>query len=776
MGRVLDATGGVVVNATVSVRPKSGANAQERTTVTNSDGRYRFQDLSPGEYRLQATAPGFAVVTREVVLRAGETSVDLTLWPEGLSEEVTVSVTRRVESIAGISAAVTVVEREQLAEQMLLTKNLNDALGNLVPGLAPGSQSLSVFGQNLRGRRALVLIDGIPQSTTRNVSRDLSTIDPSAIERVEVLRGATALYGNGATGGVISIVTIPPGDGPIRLNTEIGTSGALNHLDGSLGGSLRQSIAQKVGKFDYSLSGAFDRVGGSFDAEGDRIPPDPQNQGGPADTRSWNLFAKLGADVTRNQRLQLNINYFNSRQHTDYASDPAVNALPLGAQKARVREGLVLDRPEGTDNTLVNLNYLHKDIGGVRVQSQAYYRDYLTVFIPVDARAFALQGRTINQSYLDSYSWGGRLNVETPLLWSKGPKLVTGLDYSYEKTSQPVTVFDAAVYDRSRGLEFRPIGERLWVPPIGLDSLGLFADADWPLTAKWELRAGARFERVTADVDDFTTLAGVSVRGGHLDYQDVQYNAGVVFHAAKKLQVFSSFAQGFSIPDIGLVLRGAPAGASVATLPFEAQKVSNYEFGARDQWKAVEPSFAVYYATSELGISSGGFNQPVVRAPEQTYGFEASLDVRAKDRLSAGAALTWLEGKSDPNLDGIYTYLNGWRISPLKVTGYVEHKTLPRWRNRLQVFHSGSRTRFPGSRAFGEFPVESYTTVDWIGRIDFGPGTLRFGVENLLNKQYFARDSQLFRTGQNSSYAAARGAVLNIAYSVRGGQGTRVNP
>jgi iron complex outermembrane receptor protein len=776
-GRVLDETGGVVVNSTVSVRPKSAASqSEERTTTTDGEGRYRFQDLSPGDHRFQATAPGFAVTTKDIALRVGERSIDLTLSPRGLAEEVTVSVTRSVESIAGIPAAVTVVEGDRLGEQMLLTKNLNDALGNLVPGLAPGSQSLSVFGQNLRGRRALVLIDGVPQSTTRNVSRDLSTIDPAAIERVEVLRGATALYGDGATGGVISIVTVPPGDGRIRLNTEIGASGGLTHLDGSLGGSLRQSIAQKLGRFDYSLSGSFERVGGVFDAEGDRIPPDPHNQGGPAETRTWNSFAKLGVDVARNQRLQLGINRFDSRQDTSFATDPTVNALPLRSQKARAIEGLVLDRQEGTENTVVNLDYLHKGLGGVRLQSQAYYRDYVTVFIPVDARAIAIQGRNIHQSYLDSYKWGGRLNVETPLLWSKGPKLVTGIDYSYEKTSQPVTLFDPAAYDRSRGLEFRPIGERFWVPPIGLDSLGLFAEADWPLTARWEVRAGARFERITTDVDDFTTLAGVAVRGGHLDYQDVQYNAGVVFHAANKLQIFSSFAQGFSIPDIGLVLRGAPVGASVATLPFEAQKVNHYEIGARGQWKAVEPSFAVYYASSELGASSGGFNQPVVRAPERTYGFEASLDVRADDRFSAGAAVTWLEGKSDPNLDGIYTYLNSWRIPPLKVTGYIEHTTLPRWRNRIQVLHSGSRTRFPGSRAFGELPVESYTTVDWVSRIDFGPGTLRIGVENLLNNQYFARDSQLLRTGLNSSYAAARGAALNVAYSVRWGQGSLANP
>lgn len=775
VGRVLDETGAVVANATVSVQAKGVTTGSAPTTTTNAEGRYRLPDLAPGEYSLQATAPGFAVTTKKVALKAGERSVDLTLSPGGISEEVTVSVTRSVESIAGIPAAITLVEKEQLAEQILMTKNLSDALGNLVQGLAAGSQSMSVFGQSLRGRKVLVLIDGVPQSTTRNVSRDLTTIDPSAIDRVEVLRGATALYGDGATGGVISILTLPPGDGRPLLNTEIGESNSLKHPEGSFGGSLRQSVAQKVGRFDYSLSASFERVGGHFDGEGDRIPPDPHGQGGPGETRTWNLFAKLGAEIAPNQRLQLSANVFDSLQDTRYANDPAVQLLPLGAAKSRVREGLVTEQGVSTDNRQVSLDYTHKDIAGWRLQGQGYYRDYLTFFGGSDQRRNNLV-RAITQSYLDSEKWGGRLSMESPLLWSKGPKLVTGADYSSELTSQPVKMIDPVAYDRSGGLVFAPVSDRDWVPPIGLDSLGVFAEIDWPLNARWQLRAGARFEHITSDIDDFTTIIGNFLRGGHLEYQDVQFNAGVVFHAADKLQVFSSFAQGFSIPDIGLVLRGASAGSSVATLPFEAQKVNNYEVGLRGQWDAVQPSLAAYYATSELGISSGGFNQPVVRAPERTWGFEASLDARVGERLGAGAAVTWMEGKTDPNLDGVYTYLNTFRIQPLKVTGYIGHQTLDRWHNRLQVFYSGERNRFPGSRLFGEFPVRSYTTIDFLSRIDLGPGALRIGVENLLNNQYFVRDSQLFRTGTNSSYTAARGAALNIAYSFRWGAGARANP
>ncbi|HEV3484119.1 MAG TPA: TonB-dependent receptor, partial [Vicinamibacterales bacterium] len=391
--------------------------------------------------------------------------------------------------------------------------------------------------------------------------------------------------------------------------------------------------------------------------------------------------------------------------------------MPPGTQKARTIRGLSLDDPEGTDNTNLTLDYSHRNLGGQRLQGQLYYRDYLTTFFPSDGRAFASQGNVISQSRLDSQKLGGRFNVELPSRSRRLPTVLAGLDFSDESTEQPVSVMDSAAYDASGGLVFRKVGDRVWVPRIDLRNVGLFVQADWPITTRWEVRAGLRHERASASVDDFTTLAGNRAIGGTIDYNDTHYNAGAVFHATNDVQIFGNFAQGFSLPDIGLVLRGAPNGASVATLPLEAQKVDMYEVGMRGQWNVVQPSVAVFYNTSELGTSSAGFNQPVVRAPERVYGFEATIDVCPSSRVAVGATASWLEGKHDPDRDGNYTFLNSWRIPPLKLTPYVEFQVLPRWQNRIQVLYSGDRDRFGSSNAFGERPVESYTTVDWVSAL-----------------------------------------------------------
>ena len=766
-GAVLDPSGGVVGKATVTLTPTAQPAATPRTNFTDSAGRYGFDRVTPGSYLLSAIAPGFRIATRTVEVGSSQPlMINLTIEPAGLSETVSVSVTRRAESIAAIPAAITVVTGDQVRRQMQLTSSLPDALGYLVPGLAPGSQSQSVFGQNLRGRRALVLIDGIPQGTTRNVSRDLTTIDPAAVERVEVIRGATALYGDGATGGVINVITKRPADGAVQLTTDIGFNVSLNHAGDSPGGSVRQTVSGRRGGVEYLVGASVDHVGSFFDASGDRIPPDPHRQGGPADSNANSVFGKIGISPAPSQQLQLSINYFGNEQSTEYTNDPSVSALPPGSQKARTIRGLRLDDPEGTDNTNVSVDYTHRDLGGQRVQGQLYYRDYLTVFFPSDGRAFAAQGNAISQSRLDSQKLGGRFNVEIPSHGRRMPTFLAGLDFSDESTEQPVSVMDSAAYDASGGLVFRKTGDRAWVPRIDLQNVGVFAQADWAISARWEVRAGLRHERASASVDDFTTLAGNRAVGGAIHYADTHYNAGAVFHPTSAVQVFGNFAQGFSLPDIGLVLRGAPNGASVATLPLEAQKVDMFELGMRGQGRVIEPTLAIFYNTSELGTSSAGFNQPVVRAPERVYGAEATLDVRPSSRVTFGSGASWTEGKHDPNRDGIYTYLNSWRIPPLKLTAYVDARVLPRWQNRIQVLYSGDRDRFPNSNGFGERPVESYTTVDWLSSVETSRGVIRAGVQNLLNRQYFPRDSQLLRVGGNLSYAAAQGAVFSLAYSV----------
>ncbi len=61
-GRVLDPSGAVVPNASVTITPATGA---ARTVTSDAQGRYVVRGLAPGRYAVQAQAPGFAPFQKE---------------------------------------------------------------------------------------------------------------------------------------------------------------------------------------------------------------------------------------------------------------------------------------------------------------------------------------------------------------------------------------------------------------------------------------------------------------------------------------------------------------------------------------------------------------------------------------------------------------------------------------------------------------------------------------------------------------------------------------
>lgn len=63
------------------------------------------------------------------------------------------------------------------------------------------SRGRTNYGMNLRGRSMMVMVDGVRLNSSRSDSRQLDSIDPFNIDRIEVISGATSLYGGGSTGG-----------------------------------------------------------------------------------------------------------------------------------------------------------------------------------------------------------------------------------------------------------------------------------------------------------------------------------------------------------------------------------------------------------------------------------------------------------------------------------------------------------------------------------------------------------------------------------------------
>lgn len=670
-----------------------------------------------------------------------------------------------------LSRHVTVIPRAEIEKQRETSQGVADLLSKVVPGMAPSSQTLTNFGQTLRGREVLVLVDGVPMNTNRNVSRDLFNITPSNIESIEVVHGGSSVYGGGAAGGIIHINTLRPKEGPPTFETTIAGSSSLTRIDDdALGGRLDQKVSGKSGGFDYLFSASGEQTQGFFDAQGDRIPPEP-SQGDLSDTGTLDLLGKLGYDFG-DQRVQATVSYLTAEQDTDFISDPAVNAFPPGSVKARPLDGLQLDEQTSNENLILNLDYTKQDFFGSTLQAQTYYRDYHSRFFPFDGRPFG-GWNAIAQTYLNSEVYGGRLTLDTPITAIDGldANLLWGADINREETEQPADIFDGGDFDASGGRVFtRTAKGRTFVPLTTTESYGVFGQLEvYPLDAL-VLRGGVRHDWVKVSFPDFTTLGqGNDIDGGEIDYSETTYNAGAVFSPIDAIDIYGNFSQSFELPDIGLQLRFAPAGFDTDNANLAPRITDNYEIGVRGSWRGLTAALAGFYSESDLGaVSIQNFSLVQQRTPERVYGLEAQADYRFNQRLGIGGTFTWLKGEQKAAGGGDYVALNSFRIPPLKLTGYVEYRPYDWWDLRLQALYSGNRDdAFNDNVGFGGRKVDDYTVVDLYSAFDTGYGTIKVGVENLLNNQYHTVFGQLLRDGRNTSHLAARGATAKVAYSFK---------
>jgi iron complex outermembrane recepter protein len=688
---------------------------------------------------------------------------------EGEELEVVVSATRTEEQIEDVPRSVTVINRKQIEKQTANSRDLGEILSKLVPGLTPPRQQY--YAPTLRGRNPLVLIDGVPVSSnfTTGFGRDLRTIDPGAIERIEVVRGPSAIYGEGASGGVINFITRTPQE-EFTSTTEIGTNFSTTNPANSFGYNFQQGISGTEGNVDYILNLGLTTSGDWFDAEGDRIPIFDY---GVSNSTTINALGKVGIDLTDEQRLQFTFNRFNDTQSYRAIPDPATLDIP-GTQKARalnVGELDFLDTPgPGNFSTVANLQYSHQNLFGSQVNLQAYYRDTLGRGAFFDLRPFDPEDPfPLARSVQDSERVGSRLQIETPIF--KTASLLWGADYSNEDISETYDDFDVGEFDRSGRRVLQKIGDRTVSPEFNVESLGLFAQLQWDLSEQFIFNGGLRQQWFEVSVPSYVNERGDAIEGGDRNVDGTVFNSGLVFKATEELSLFANFAQGFSIPDIARILRRPPEnfnfGRDVEIS--EPIKVDAYEIGIRGAWQNVQAFLAAFYTESDLG-GTVVFDDPtesgrLVRSPRRDYGVEAAIDWQLSKNWQLGGSFTYVEAEDDIDDDGEYQAITSFDISPVKFTAYVEHQTTPGWTNRLQLLAVGDRDR-AFDDGVDEIPVDGYLVVDYISSIQVGSGTLEIGIENLFNNQYSTITSQYVGSFDDSANFAARGRTLSFGYRV----------
>src|SRR5262245_53670427 len=256
-GTVVDQSGLAIPGASVTLT--NAATGLERLSTTDREGRFRFDDIGAGAYRVSVAIDGFAPIVRDVT----SDRIDITLAPAAVVESVTVvSAARQTELRESLSTPVTVVGRSRLHETA--RSSVGEVLRE-VPGVLTrrGSEGTSVAGEQVQGldsRQVLVLVDGQPVAGARGIKSGAINLDRQStyrLDRVEVVKGAaSAMFGSDAVGGVVNLITRDAGS-PLESAVTV-SGGEYVRFDGAASAGARRDRFSFFGTASRSARDSFD--------------------------------------------------------------------------------------------------------------------------------------------------------------------------------------------------------------------------------------------------------------------------------------------------------------------------------------------------------------------------------------------------------------------------------------------------------------------------------------------------------------------------------------
>lgn len=767
------------------------------------------QLLAGSGLNIEQRGGGFAVVpaARAAASTAALASQQSDSTPSaGALGAVTVVSSRAPRAIDETPNTVWVIGNEEIEQQARAGVPLKEMLGQLVPSLDLGGQMRTNFGQNLRGRPAQVMIDGISLNGSRTLSRQFDSIDPFNIERIEVLSGATAIYGGNATGGIINIITKRADPDQPRFTSEVGLRSGFHSSD-DRDWHAAQSIQGGNETLQGRLALAYARTGGAYDGNGQRVLPDI-TQTDLQWNRSLDLLGTLDAQLGGGATLKTLAQYYDSGYQPGKAlwMQPGPGGDILRPSALDVRSGFSSDVEPQTRRHLLSTDYHQPDVfGGQDFYLKAYHRAESLQFYPfpgVDNVNVGNGNQRVpywSTSTQETTTYG----LKAMLLkdWDR-LRLSYGLDYDHERFTADQTMFDVQQAMSSGGLQFRRVAQLGRYPSFSTGIWGAYAQADWRATDRLSASAGLRHQRVSIRVDDFAQVAqqrlvaagygkGVqAIPGGSNDYSATLLNAGLVYKLNASQQLWGNYSEGFELADPAKYYGTGASyslGAdgiwklgrhlSVANTTMAAIKTRSVELGWRVRQGGWTAQAALFHAQSNnaIAVDRSTMNITLADSKVRNYGLEGQVDYRFGKGWNTGGNLLLLRTEERST--------DGWKkrgiyyASPSKLTAYVGRSQGP-WTARLQAVHS--LKLHSDMASFGNGASETLpalTLVDLMGSYRFNhgggaQGTLTVGIQNLFNRQYATRWSEQAKLAYASSIAPhvldfkGRGRTLGVSYTL----------
>lgn len=325
-GVVLDGTGAAVAGA--EVKAINGKMLLTRRTA--SDGSFRIENVTAGDWSLRVTAPGYAPAT---VTELNGSAITVRL--KAAVEQSVVVIARRMETeVSETAESVTLFDATRLKESSAFTldSQLRQSPGfNLFRrsdslSANPTSQGVSFRGVGASGAsRSIVLADEIPLNDPFGGWVYWDRIPRAAVERVEIEQGgASQAYGSGALSGAIEVFARKPSQDWLVMESSGGTR---TTPEGSV------FAGRQIGNWEIWGSG------GGYGTEG--FIPTPAANRGTVDTaassRDANGMMSLARDY-HSGSLRLSGQYFNESR--DNGTPLQTNATEIGEGSAHLSQNV----------------------------------------------------------------------------------------------------------------------------------------------------------------------------------------------------------------------------------------------------------------------------------------------------------------------------------------------------------------------------------------------------------------------------------------------------
>lgn len=389
-------------------------------------------------------------------------------------DEAVVTGTRNATDVRHLPMTVTTVGRRQLEESH--ETSVLPVLNALVPGFFSTQRGLMGYGvsggsagqMSVRGivgpaqdglptTGMLVLIDGHPQYMGLMGHPISDAYQTMMVERVEVLRGpASVLYGTGAMGGVVNLVTRRMRHDGVSTDVDLG-GGSYGTFQGEATNRVRR------GRFSSVVTGSYGRTDGHRDGMG---------------FEQYGGYARLSYDLSRQWRLwaDVNVTHFN-------ASNPGATDEPYIDNDQRVTRGMAsvaleneYDRTSGSLSFFYNWGNHHINDG------------YTPGSEPLDYR-FRSKDQMMGLSWYQSASL------------FRGNRLTLGFDYFH---------FGGEAWNR-----YVADGHRQTLADKALDEYAAYADFRQDIGRLLTVDAGVRVDHQTQTGTEIVPQAGLALHLPH---------------------------------------------------------------------------------------------------------------------------------------------------------------------------------------------------------------------------------------------------------------------